>query len=65
VWCSPEVTVTTGKPYREIVRVAQERKADVIVMGVHGRGVIDRWLFGSTANHVIRQASCPVMTLRA
>jgi nucleotide-binding universal stress UspA family protein len=63
-WCSPEVQVAVGKPYREIVRVATDTGADLIVMGVHGRGAIDRWLFGSTANHVIRQARCPVLTLR-
>jgi nucleotide-binding universal stress UspA family protein len=59
-----DVQVTAGKPYREIVRVAKDTDANLIVMGVHGRGVIDRWLFGSTANHVIRQATCPVLTLR-
>jgi nucleotide-binding universal stress UspA family protein len=64
-WCTPDVQVTSGKPYLEIVRVAKETDANLIVMGVHGRGVIDRWLFGSTANHVIRQATCPVLTLRS
>jgi nucleotide-binding universal stress UspA family protein len=34
-------------------------------MGVHGKGVVDRWLFGSTTSHIIRQATCPVLTLRA
>lgn len=62
------VTVNTvlaaGKPYREILRVAAEHSADLIVVGVHGRGAIDRMLFGSTTQHLVRQASCPVLTIR-
>ena len=54
-----------GKSYREILRVASEQDAGLIVMGVQGRGAIDIAFFGSTANHVIREAVCPVMTLRA
>jgi nucleotide-binding universal stress UspA family protein len=33
-------------------------------MGVHGRNPIDLALFGSTTNHVVRRAPCPVLTLR-
>jgi nucleotide-binding universal stress UspA family protein len=53
-----------GKPYREILRVAAEEKTDLVVMGVRGRGAADLLFFGSTAQHVIRQAACPVLTLR-
>jgi nucleotide-binding universal stress UspA family protein len=53
-----------GKPYAEILRVAAERHADLIVLGVHGHGVIDRLVFGSTAGHVVRRAACPVLTVR-
>jgi nucleotide-binding universal stress UspA family protein len=53
-----------GKPYRQILTVAEEEHADLIVMGVHGRNVLDVMLFGSTTNQVVRQASCPVLTLR-
>jgi nucleotide-binding universal stress UspA family protein len=56
--------LAVGKPYREILRVAAEHGADLLVVGVHGRGVIDRMLFGSTTQHLVRQASCPVLTLR-
>jgi nucleotide-binding universal stress UspA family protein len=44
--------------------VAAEERADLIVMGVHGRNVLDMMLFGSTTSHVVRRATCPVMTLR-
>jgi nucleotide-binding universal stress UspA family protein len=56
--------LATGKPYREIVRVAREADADLIVMGVAGSGAIARFFFGSTTNHVVREAPCPVLTLR-
>lgn len=59
-----DTVLATGKPYREILRVAEERQADLLVVGIHGRGAVDRLLFGSTAQHLVRQASCPVLTLR-
>jgi nucleotide-binding universal stress UspA family protein len=63
-YCRVDSALPTGKPYREILRVAGERKADLLVIGIHGRGAVDRMLFGSTAEHLVRQASCPVLTLR-
>jgi nucleotide-binding universal stress UspA family protein len=63
-WCEPHIVLATGKPYREILRVAQERDAHLIVMGVHGRGAVDRLFFGSTTNQVVRTATCPVLTLK-
>jgi nucleotide-binding universal stress UspA family protein len=62
-WCRPEQLVATGKASREILRVARERDVRLIVMGVHGRNPIDLMLFGSTTHHVIRSATCPVLTL--
>ena len=59
-----DTVLAEGKPYREILRVAAEHRADLLVVGVHGRGAIDRMLFGSTTQHLVRQASCPVLTLR-
>lgn len=53
-----------GKPYREILRVASEYRSDLLVMGVHGGGS-GLLAFGSTTNHVVRAATCPVLTLRA
>lgn len=64
VWCRPETRVVSGRASREIVRMATEETAELIVMGVHGRGAVDRWLFGSTTDYVVRRASCPVLTLR-
>ena len=63
-WCRPSLRIGHGKPYREILGVATEDAADLIVMGVHGRNPLDVALFGSTTNHIVRQATCPVLTLR-
>jgi nucleotide-binding universal stress UspA family protein len=65
VYCHIEERVETGQPYRELLRVAAEKSAGLIVIGAHGHGVLDRMFFGSTAQHVVRQAACPVLTLRA
>jgi nucleotide-binding universal stress UspA family protein len=62
--CMREARVAHGKPYIEILRVASEARADLIVMGVHGRNAADVMLFGSTTNQIVRRATCPVLTLR-
>jgi len=56
--------VVTGRPYREILRIAADEQADLIVMGAHGHGVIERMFVGSTAQHVVRRANCPVLVVR-
>ena len=63
-FCTVESVMTHGKPWREVLRVAAERQSDLIVMGVQGRGAVDLLFFGSTTQHVVREASCPVLTLR-
>jgi nucleotide-binding universal stress UspA family protein len=57
--------ITTGKPHRAILRVANDCRADLIVIGVRGRGPVDLTLFGSTTNQVVRRAVCPVITVRS
>ena len=63
--CTVEAQMAYGKPWRKILHSAAEEECDVIVMGVHGRGVADLLFFGSTTQHVVRQARCPVLTLRS
>ena len=64
VWCKPDERVASGKAYRKILQVATEDRAELIVMGVHGKGALHLRLFGSTTHHIIREAGCPVLTLR-
>lgn len=59
-----EHTVIRGIPYEEILKFAQEKNVDMIVIGTHGRKGLDRVLFGSTAERVVRNATCPVLTVR-
>lgn len=63
-----EARVTTavveGTPAHEILRYAVENKVDLIVMGTHGRSGLEHILLGSTAEKVVRQAPCPVLTVR-
>jgi len=63
-WCVPEPKLAFGKAYQQILSVATSEQADLIVMGVRGRNAIDLMVFGSTTNQVVRQATCPVLTLR-
>lgn len=56
--------VKTGAPHEVIVRAAAELGADLIVLGTHGRGGINRALLGSVADRVVRLAACPVLTVR-
>ncbi|MDP1571197.1 MAG: universal stress protein [Vicinamibacterales bacterium] len=63
--CDVETAIGHGKPSREVLRAAEERQADLIVMGATGHGALDRMFFGATTQHVVRQATCPVLTLRA
>jgi len=60
-----EYRLMEGEPASTIVQVADETHCDLIVMGTHGRGGILRVLMGSVAEDVLRQAPCPVMTVKA
>jgi nucleotide-binding universal stress UspA family protein len=63
-----DVSLTTnlleGPPSKEIVRYAELDGFDLIVMGTHGRGGIDRLLLGSVAERVVRASTVPVLTVR-
>jgi nucleotide-binding universal stress UspA family protein len=63
-WCKPEALVVNGRAHEAIVTVASERQADLIILGIHGRSALNVAIFGSTANQVVRHASCPVLTVR-
>lgn len=56
-------TVRLGRPYAELLALAREAEADLLVLGVRGRGAIDLTLFGSTTTQVVRRAACDVLTV--
>lgn len=59
-----EARVVTGYAAEEILGVADGEDVDMIIMGTHGRRGIDRILFGSVAEKVVKSARCPVLTIR-
>jgi nucleotide-binding universal stress UspA family protein len=56
--------VLEGMAADRIVRAAKGRRADVIVMGTHGRGAVAKFFLGSVAGRVVATAACPVLTVR-
>ena len=58
-----EGVVRFGTPHHEIRSYAEERSADLIVVGTHGRTGLDRYLLGSVAERVLRLATAPVLTV--
>jgi universal stress protein A len=59
-----KTSIVTGIPNDEITAAAARIDASLIILGTHGRTGLDRILFGSTAERVVRSASCPVLTVR-
>jgi len=53
-----------GAPHEQILRAARRARADLIVIGTHGRSGFSKVLLGSVAERVVRLASCPVLTVR-
>ena len=56
--------VCIGKPFDEIVKTAKTFNADLIILATHGRTGLKRALLGSTAEQVVRHATCPVLVVR-
>jgi nucleotide-binding universal stress UspA family protein len=56
--------VWEGEPGEAIVAAAESEKADLIVVGSHGRSGVSRFLIGSVSDYVVRHAHCPVMVVR-
>jgi nucleotide-binding universal stress UspA family protein len=59
-----ETLIMPGLPYDEIIKQSTEHKAELIVLGTHGRAGLDHVLFGSTAEKVVRKSTIPVLTVR-
>jgi nucleotide-binding universal stress UspA family protein len=61
---SSDTAVAWGAPASQILRLARAPNAGLIVMGVHGRSLLDLMAFGSVTHDVVRAAACPVLTVR-
>jgi len=59
-----KAVLVEGVPYDRIARVARSKRADLIVMGTHGRSGLSKFFLGSVAERVIARAPCPVLTVR-
>ncbi|WP_136419073.1 universal stress protein [Herbaspirillum sp. ST 5-3] len=61
---TPEFNVVVGHPAEQIVKEAEQKAIDLIVVGHRGKGLFERWLLGSVARVVIAYAHCAVMVVR-
>lgn len=64
-YCHTETEASEGVVYGEVLRAAADRRSDLIVMGVQGRGAFDLLVFGSNTARVVRRANCPVLVVPA
>jgi nucleotide-binding universal stress UspA family protein len=62
--CETHLLVRGMEPGEDIVAFAKEQAADEIILGVKSRSKVGKLIFGSTAQAVILQAHCPVVTVR-
>ena len=58
-----ETDILVGEPYKEILKFVKGARIDMIVMGMSGKPGIDRFLFGSTTERVMRKAECPILVI--
>ena len=59
-----ETNIRSGNPAEEVIRYARENDVDMIVMGTAGHSGIERMMFGSTAEKVLRSAHCAVVSVK-
>lgn len=63
-WCKPVTALLAGQPYDELTKYAVVNEVDLVVLGLRGHGIMETPLMGSTTARVIRQAPCPVLSVR-
>jgi nucleotide-binding universal stress UspA family protein len=64
-WCRPVTAVLAGRPYDELAKYAVINQMDMVVLGVHGRGFVEKMLVGSTLDRMIRHGPVPVLAVRS
>lgn len=63
-WCKPVTALLAGQPYDELTKYAVVNEMDLVVLGLRGHSIMETPLMGSTTARVIRQAPCPVLSVR-
>jgi nucleotide-binding universal stress UspA family protein len=63
-WCTPVTAVLEGEPYQELLTFAEKNQVDLIVLGVRGHSLLEKFLVGSTTERVISRSGCPVLAVR-
>ena len=64
-WCTPKTALLAGHPHEELTKYAVVHDIDLIVLGVRGHSLVETLFVGSTTDRVVRQAPCPVLSVRA
>jgi len=63
-WCTPITALLEGQPYKALIDYAEQKEVDMIVLGVHGHSLLEKFIVGSTTDRIISRASCPVLVVR-
>jgi len=63
-WCAPVTVLLEGSPYQELISYAQQKGIDMIVLGIHGHNLWEKFMVGSTTDRLISRAPCPVLAVR-
>ena len=64
-WCEIEPVVAIDRAYKAVLRHAAASKVDLVVMGAQGTAGLELMVYGSNTQHVVRAATCPVLTVHA
>jgi nucleotide-binding universal stress UspA family protein len=62
-WCDVDTVIESGTPYQVILEKLEKEKVDLLVMNIHGKGMLERALLGSNAERIVRAARCPVILI--
>ncbi len=63
-WCTSKTTLLAGQPHEELTKYAVVHNVDLIVLGVRGHSLVETLFVGSTTDRVVREAPCPVLSVR-
>ena len=63
-WCKPKTSLLAGSPHEELSKYAVVQNIDLLVVGVRGHKLVERFFVGSTTDRIIRKAPCDVLSVR-